>query len=160
MLSAHGSSANILMMKRYKIGEIAKLSGLTLRTIRYYGELGLLSEGRTGGNQRYYSDQDLVYLKRIMELKSLGFTLDEISRIIKLKEEDQSGNKRRTELLSQYRSKLSQSMERMSVIQSHIDELKWHIDQLESAEDGFTECPGSACAGCEHKTKCVFFKQI
>ena len=49
---------------------------------------------------------------------------------------------------------------RMSVIQSHIDELKWHIDQLESAEDGFTECPGSACAGCEHKTKCVFFKQI
>ena len=118
MLSAHGSSVNILMMKRYKIGEIAKLSGLTLRTIRYYGELGLLSEGRTGGNQRYYSDQDLVYLKRI------------------------------------------QSMERMSVIQSHIDELKWHIDQLESAEDGFTECPGSACAGCEHKTKCVFFKQI
>ena len=82
-----------LLMKRYKIGEIAKLSDLTLRTIRSYGELGLLSEGRTGGNQRYYSDQDLVYLKRIKELKSLGFSLEEISRIIKLKGEDESGNK-------------------------------------------------------------------
>ena len=144
-------------MKRYRIGEIARLSGLTLRTIRYYGELGLLPESRTGGGQRYYSDQDLVYLKRIIELKGLGFSLEEIARIIRLKEEDHSGNKRRTELLTQYRSKLSQDLERMNVLQGHIDELKWHIDQLESAEDGFTECPGAACAGCEHKTRCVFF---
>ena len=144
-------------MKRYRIGEIARLSGLTLRTIRYYGELGLLPEARTGGGQRYYSDQDLVYLKRIIELKGLGFSLEEIARIIRLKEEDHSGNKRRTELLTQYRSKLSQDLDRMNVLQGHIDELKWHIDQLESAEDGFTECPGAACAGCEHKTRCVFF---
>ena len=144
-------------MKRYRIGEIARLSGLTLRTIRYYGEPGLLPEARTGGGQRYYSDQDLVYLKRIIELKGLGFSLEEIARIIRLKDEDHSGNKRRTELLTQYRSKLSQDIERMNVLQGHIDELKWHIDQLESAEDGFTECPGAACAGCEHKTRCVFF---
>ena len=147
-------------MKRYRIGEIAQLSGLTLRTIRYYGELGLLSESRSSGGQRYYTDQDLVYLKRIIELKDLGFTLDEISRIIRLKDEDQSGNKRRNELLAQYRSKLSQDLERVNVLQRHINELKWHIDQLEKAEDGFTECPGAACAGCEHKNKCIFFKTI
>ncbi|MCQ2411903.1 MAG: MerR family transcriptional regulator [Sphaerochaetaceae bacterium] len=146
-------------MKRYKIGEISELSGLTLRTIRYYEEMGLLSAGRTNGGQRFYSDQDLVYLKRIIELKSLGFTLEEISRIIRLKDEDHSGNKRRTELLTQYRLKLSQDLERMATLQSHVDELKWHIAQLESAEDGFTDCPGAACAGCEHKDRCVFFKE-
>ena len=145
-------------MKRYRIGEIARLSGLTLRTIRYYGELGLLSEGRTHGNQRYYSDQDLVYLKRIGELKSLGFSLEEIARIIRLRDEDESGNKRRNELLAQYRSKLSKDIERMNTLQDHIDELKWRISQLESAEDAFTECPGAACAGCEHKSRCIFFK--
>ena len=144
-------------MKRYRIGEIARLSGLTLRTIRYYGELGLLAESRSGGGQRYYTDQDLVYLKRIIELKGLGFSLEEIARIIRLKSEDQSGNKRRNELLAQYRSKLSQDLERMHVLQSHVDELKWHIDQLEKAEDGFTDCPGAACAACEHKNRCVFF---
>lgn len=146
-------------MKRYKIGEISELSGLTLRTIRYYEEMGLLSAGRTNGGQRFYSDQDLVYLKRIIELKSLGFTLEEISRIIRLKDEDHSGNKRRTELLTQYRLKLSQDLEKMATLQSHIDELNWHIAQLESAEDGFTDCPGAACAGCEHKDRCVFFKE-
>ncbi|MDT3389368.1 MAG: helix-turn-helix domain-containing protein, partial [bacterium] len=49
-------------MKRYRIGEIARLSGLTSRIIRYYGERGLLHEGRTGSNEHYYSAQDLVYL--------------------------------------------------------------------------------------------------
>ena len=146
-------------MKRYRIGELARLSGLTLRTIRYYGEPGLLSEGRTHGNQRYYSDQDLVYLKRIGELKSLGFSLEEIARIIRLRDEDESGNKRRTELLAQYRSKLSADIERMNTLQTHINELQWHIDQLESAEDAFTSCPGSACASCEHKTRCIFFRE-
>lgn len=146
-------------MKRYKIGEISQLSGLTLRTIRYYEEMGLLSAGRTSGGQRFYSDQDLVYLKRIIELKSLGFSLEEISRIIRLKGSDESGNKRRNELLAQYRAKLSEDLERIAVIQSHVDELRWHIAQLESAEDGFTECPGAACAGCEHKERCVFFKE-
>ncbi len=149
----------LLGMKRYRIGEIAALSGLTPRTIRYYGELGLLSDGRTRGGQRFFSDQDLVYLKRIAELKSLGFSLDEISRIIKLKAEDETGNKRRTELLAQYRSKLSAEIERMNTMQTHINELQWHIDQLESAEDAFTSCPGSACASCEHKTRCIFFRE-
>ncbi len=147
-------------MKRYRIGEIAKLSGLTLRTIRYYGELGLLSEGRTHGGQRYYSDQDLVYLKRIVELKSLGFSLDEISRIIKLKVEDESGNKRRTELLTQYRIKLSQDIEKLNSLQDHIEELRWHISQLESAEDEFKSCPGAACASCDFKNRCIFFKDF
>ncbi len=93
-----------------------------------------------------------------MELKDLGFSLEEISRIIRLKGSDETGNRRRTELLTQYRSKLSQSIERMESLQSHIDELKWHIDQLESAEDGFTECPGAACASCLHKSRCIFFR--
>ena len=107
----------------------------------------------------WFMVEDLVYLKRIAELKSLGFSLDEISRIIKLKAEDESGNKRRTELLAQYRSKLSADIERMNTLQTHINELRWHIDQLESAEDAFTSCPGSACASCEHKTRCIFFRE-
>ncbi|MCR4676883.1 MAG: MerR family transcriptional regulator [Sphaerochaetaceae bacterium] len=147
-------------MKRYRIGEISRLTGLTLRTIRYYGELGLLPETRTNGGQRYYCDEDLVYLKRIMELKSLGFSLEEIAGIIKLRDEDKSGNKRRAELLRQYRSKLSQDIERMKGLQEHIDELNWHIKQLEGAEDGFKSCPGSLCASCEHKTRCIFFKEM
>ena len=145
-------------MARYKIGEIARLSGLSLRTIRYYEEEGLIHASRTSGCQRWYTDEDLVYLKRIIELKGLGFSLAEIRKIILLKTEDESGNKRRDELLSQYRTKLSADMRKLETLQQHIDELEWRIHQLEKAEDGFTACPGALCAACEYKSRCVFFK--
>ena len=146
-------------MKRYKIGEIAKLTGVTVRTLRYYEEEGLVKSWRTEHHQRYYSDEVIIYIKRIKELKSLGFTLDEIKKIIKLKSEDESGNKRRAELLSAYRVKLSESIERKRKIEEHIDELQGHIKQLEGAENSCQECPGRLCYDCQYKDKCIFFKK-
>ncbi len=145
-------------MGRYRIGEVSEHTSLSLRTIRYYEEEGLINSTRTKGGQRLYTDQDIVYLKRIIELKGLGFSLSEIRRIIELKAEDESGNKRRSELLSQYRKKLSEDKKKMDALQSHINELEWHIHQLEKAEDGFTSCPGSLCASCEYSARCIFFK--
>lgn len=146
------------LMKRYRIGEIASMTGLTVRTIRYYEELGLLKAGRTGRGQRWYSESDVIYLRRIIELKELGFSLDEISKIIKLKSEDDSGDKRRIELLAAYRAKWSEAAERKKRIEAHMDELSWHIKQLEGAKDSFQQCPGALCAGCRYKKRCSFFK--
>lgn len=147
-------------MRRYRIGEISKLTGLSVRTIRYFEEEGLLDSKRTDGGQRTYSDQDLVYIKRILELKGLGFRLSEINRIFSLKREDESGNKRRAELLRIYSERLREDREKVEALRHHIDELEWHIRQLEKAEDGFTSCPGSLCASCEYKDKCTFFKSV
>ena len=145
-------------MRRYRIGEIARLSGLSLRTIRYYEEEGLIKAERTGGGQRWYRDSDLVYLKRIVELKDLGFSLQEIRRIFLLKENDENGNERRDELSAQYRAKLSDARSRIEKLESHAKELEWHIKQLERAEDGFTSCPGPLCASCLYKDRCIFFR--
>lgn len=147
-------------MRRYRIGEISKLTGLSVRTIRYFEEEGLLDSKRTDGGQRTYSDQDLVYIKRILELKGLGFRLSEINSIFSLKREDESGNKRRAELLRIYSERLREDREKVEALKHHIDELEWHIRQLEKAEDGFTSCPGSLCASCEYKDKCTFFKSV
>ena len=84
--------------------------------------------------------------------------LEEIRKIIELKAEDESGNKRRLELLSAYRMKLSESLERRRKIDEHIGELEWHIRQLEGAEDSFQECPGRLCENCQYKGKCTFFR--
>ncbi len=146
-------------MNTYKIGQLATLTGLSLRTIRYYEEIGLIEASRTKGGQRYYSDAAVVYLKRITELKSLGFSLDEIKKIVNMKSEDESGNKRRDELLRQYRARYSRESERLETLKAHVAELEWHIHQLERAEDGFTSCPGSLCAACSYKDKCIFFKE-
>ncbi len=145
-------------MAKYRIGDVAAATGLSLRTIRYYEEEGLITASRTSGGQRWYTDEVIVYLKRIVELKNLGFSLGEIRKIIELRGEDESGNRRRDELLSQYRTKLSDDIRKRNALDAHIDELEWHIHQLEKAEDGFTSCPGSLCAACTFKERCIFFR--
>ena len=147
----------VVSEKKYKVGQLAEAAGLTVRTIRYYDEMGLLkSTERTAGGQRIYSDADLVYIKRIMELKSLSFSLEEIRKIILLSGEDRSGEKRRQ--LSQYREKLAGAEEKARVLNEHIGELKWHIRQLEGASDSFQECPGALCENCSFKKHCSFAK--
>ena len=137
---------------------MAALSSLSERTIRYYEERGLIKAARSDGGQRWYTDEDLVYLKRIIELKGLGFSLQEIRRIFEMKDSDRSGNLRREALLREYRKKLDEDLTKLEALRRHIDELEWHVHQLEKAEDGFTECPGALCASCQYRARCTFFR--
>ncbi|MFT9078291.1 MerR family transcriptional regulator [Ethanoligenens sp.] len=70
----------------YKIGEIAKLTDLTTRTVRYYEGLGLLGkrESRPNGQIRSFDNTDLERLKKIQILKDLGLSLEEIGEVIEL----------------------------------------------------------------------------
>lgn len=67
----------------YHIGEVAERVGLSLRTVRYYEEMGLLSpEGRTGGGFRLYTDEQVERLTLIKQMKPLGFSLSEMSELL------------------------------------------------------------------------------
>jgi len=70
----------------YKIGEIAKLTDLTTRTIRYYEGLGLLGvrENRGQGQLRSFDKSDIERLKKIQILKDIGLSLEEIGQVIEL----------------------------------------------------------------------------
>lgn len=66
-----------------KVGEVAAATGLTVRTLHYYEEIGLLvPSGRSEAGHRLYSAADLERLYRIGVLRRLGFPLAEISRIL------------------------------------------------------------------------------
>ena len=71
------------MARTWSIGELADQFQTTLRTIRHYEELGLISPSRNG-RQRVYTERDRVRLELILRGKRLGFTLDEIAHIINL----------------------------------------------------------------------------
>ena len=64
----------------YRIGEFSKLTNLSIRTIRYYNDIGLLipEEVDIFTNYRYYGERNIYEAKLIDELKSVGFTLEEI----------------------------------------------------------------------------------
>lgn len=67
----------------FKIGELARRTGLTIRTLRHYDALGLLKPSdRTASAYRLYSPADLTRLLHIQSLKTLGLTLPEIARAL------------------------------------------------------------------------------
>jgi MerR family transcriptional regulator, repressor of the yfmOP operon len=67
-----------------RIGEIAELSGVTPRTIRYYEELGLLPRGdRAQGKHRIYTENDVERLREVTRLRDLlGLSLDDLRSMI------------------------------------------------------------------------------
>ena len=71
------------MTRTWSIGELAAQFETTLRTIRHYEELGLLTPSRNG-QQRVYAERDRVRLQLILRGKRLGFTLEEIAHILDL----------------------------------------------------------------------------
>jgi DNA-binding transcriptional MerR regulator/thiamine kinase-like enzyme len=64
----------------WAIGDLARAAGVTVRTLRYYEQVGLLTTPeRTGGLHRRYTDADVERLYEIVALRSLGLSLDAIS---------------------------------------------------------------------------------
>lgn len=63
---------------RHRVGEVAARLGLTLRTLKYYEELGLVTPQRTGSRYRLYSEADVARLDRVRRMRALGLSLGTI----------------------------------------------------------------------------------
>lgn len=73
----------LIMRNYYKTGEFAKLANVTERTLRYYDKIGLLKPSSILSNgYRQYTDSDLLKLQKILSLKHLGFSIEEIFPIV------------------------------------------------------------------------------
>ncbi|HEU4390473.1 MAG TPA: MerR family transcriptional regulator, partial [Blastocatellia bacterium] len=63
----------------WKVGELARETGLSIRTLHYYDEIGLLQPShKTDSGHRLYTSRDVERIQQIVSLKQLGFPLDEI----------------------------------------------------------------------------------
>jgi DNA-binding transcriptional MerR regulator len=70
---------------RMQIGEVAERIGLSLRTIRHYEEVGLaVPSARSEGGFRLYDEEDVERLRVIMQMKPLGFSLEEMRELLAL----------------------------------------------------------------------------
>ena len=73
----------IMGKKQISTGEVAKISGLTIRTLQHYDHIGVLpASGRTEGGRRFYTESDMIKLEHIIFYRGLGFSLDQIKRIL------------------------------------------------------------------------------
>src|SRR3974390_1408990 len=67
----------------YTVKELSQLSGVSVGTLHFYDEIGLLKPARVGENQyRYYGDEQLLALQKILFFRGLGFELKKIQAVV------------------------------------------------------------------------------
>ncbi|MCL1139051.1 Cu(I)-responsive transcriptional regulator [Shewanella pneumatophori] len=67
-----------------KIGEVAKLTGLSVKSIRYYHDIGLVVGQRGDNGYREYNQKSVESLEFIQHCRALGFTLDDSKALLEL----------------------------------------------------------------------------
>lgn len=71
----------------YTVKKLAELSGVTVRTLHHYDQIGLLQPAYHGGNNyRYYEEEQLLMLQQILFYRELGMPLDDIKRVLESSE--------------------------------------------------------------------------
>ena len=119
-----------------RIGELAERTGLSLPTIRHYDETGLLSpSARTAGNFRLYSEADYEKLMVIRRMKPLGFTVEEMRRLLVVVEGLRRGDEAaRSDLVAQLREFIRQATDRRDRLQRNLDRADDFIGVLRREE--------------------------
>jgi len=100
----------------YTVKKLADLAGVSVRTLHYYDEVGLLKpHSRSKSGYRYYDEEAVVRLQQIMFFRELGFSLDEVGKIIPRPDFDV------LEALQSHRILLSRQTERISELLATVD---------------------------------------
>ena len=68
---------------RYRVGEFARLTGVTVRALQHYDRLGLLKPSRTESGHRIYLEADRQRVRHILALRAVGMSLQQIAALLK-----------------------------------------------------------------------------
>ena len=111
------------------VGEVAKQTGVTVRTLQYYDKEGLLTpSSESAGGRRHYTEKDLVMLHQIISLKSLGFSLDDIKqRLIPLETPAEVAN-----ALTEQADGIRRKMDQLQASLTAIEQLKAEVLQMQT----------------------------
>ncbi|SDX28224.1 DNA-binding transcriptional regulator, MerR family [Amycolatopsis xylanica] len=98
--------------KEWSIQDIARSAGTTSRTLRHYGDIGLLEPSRLGSNgYRYYDQEALIRLQRILLLRELGLGLPAIAEVLEGEQNTAAALRAHLEWLEDERRRLGRQIE-------------------------------------------------
>lgn len=106
----------------FTVNKLAKLSGVSSRTLRFYDKIGILEPAYYGENHyRYYEEEQLLMLQQILFFRELGFSLSDIKRIINYDDFD------KIKALKSHKNILKQDLERTNSLIKTIDKTIAHL---------------------------------
>ncbi|MEZ4440414.1 MAG: MerR family transcriptional regulator [Polyangiaceae bacterium] len=132
-------------------GDMARITGNTLRTVRFYEEAGILRpDRRSAGGHRLFSQRELERLQFISDMRAASLSLDEIRGLLELKERAQSGREAAEGALGALDRQLKVIEEKMAVFARLKAELEQARVLLDHCRDCTNERPfPSGCHDCE-----------
>lgn len=114
----------------YTVTQLAKLSGVSVRTLHWYDEIGLLKPAYHASNgYRFYEEEQLLILQQILFFKELGFELKQIHRLLKRNDFD------KIVALSSHREVLTKNLKRTKRLIKTIDETIQHLQGTKKMKD-------------------------
>lgn len=114
----------------YTVQKLASLSGVSVRTLHHYDEIGLLKPAYIGGNgYRYYEEEQLLLLQQILFFRNLGFELKQIREIVKKSDFD------RISALHSHRKMLMRELEKTQELIETIDNTIKHLQGKKKMKD-------------------------
>src|SRR4029079_14731905 len=106
----------------YTVAKLAEISGVSIRTLHWYDEVGLLKPAYHGTNgYRYYEEEQLLILQQILFFKELGFELKQIQKVLGRSDFD------KMVALSSHREVLTKNLEQTKKLIKTIDKTIEHL---------------------------------
>ena len=129
-----------------KIGEVAKKTGVSLRTIRYYEELRLIvPRTRTRGGFRLYHEETVTRIRLIQSLQELGLSLKEVKALIALKGKNKTRGELARNLLSRLKDHSNEAERRRSIFQAIVQDFDQGIKILSECQECTKACDEPHC---------------
>lgn len=111
----------------WKVGELARETGLTVRTLHHYDEIGLLRpSGRTPGGHRLYGEADVARLQQVTSLRQLGFALEQIRDLL-----DRRGVSPR-EVVEMHLSRLREQIDLQHALYGRLERIARRLEAAEA----------------------------
>ncbi len=118
------------------IGEAAKRSKLTAKTIRYYEDIELIKPARADNGYRDYSDLDIHQLCFVQRARHLGFSIDECRQLLALYKNKRRTNKDVKRLVKEKLLEIDQKLEELQSLRNTLNDLA-----TQCSGDNRPECP-------------------
>lgn len=121
-----GGQAKMEKNQFMRIGEFAEAASITIQTVRYYLECGLLPpEKRNKNNQRFFDDEDLHWITNLHYLREAGMSIAELQHYTTLVREGASSLPQRIELMREQRKRvvaaIADKQEQLKVIDHKLE---------------------------------------
>ncbi|HSR67796.1 MAG TPA: MerR family transcriptional regulator [Acidobacteriota bacterium] len=117
----------------YSIGQLAKSTGLSRHTLRYYERAGLMTAvSRDGGGRRCYDDRHVRWVRFLMRFREAGMPISEIRRYVDLLRQGEETLPRRIEILASHRQALQAKIQRL---QEHLEAIEAKLELYGEGDD-------------------------